>query len=65
MLTDGLDQDRDAADCLIVCAGCGAQFIFSVGEQVFYADKNLVPPKRCRSCRAQRARERTPRAPPP
>ena len=39
----------------IVCADCGASFIFSGAEAAFYAERNLAsPPKRCKPCRAAR-----------
>jgi CxxC-x17-CxxC domain-containing protein len=42
----------DFADTHILCIDCGAEFIWSVGEQVFYRDKGLQnPPKRCRECK--------------
>lgn len=36
------------------CPDCGKKFIFSAGEQRFYEEKNLVPPKRCKECRDAR-----------
>lgn len=40
------------------CRDCGKDYSFSVGEQKFYAARNLSAPSRCPSCRAAR-RERT------
>lgn len=31
--------------------GCMGEFIFTSGEQKYFASKNLVPPKRCPPCR--------------
>ena len=40
------------------CRDCGAEFVFSAGEQEFYLRKGLLnPPSRCPNCRALR-RER-------
>ncbi len=39
-------------DRIITCIDCGADFVWTVGEQVFYRDKNLQnPPKRCKECK--------------
>ena len=42
-------------DKTLVCEDCGKEFIFSVGEQEFYAQKGLQnTPKRCQDCRKAR-----------
>lgn len=39
----------------LTCRDCGGSFVFSAGEQEFYAGKGLQhDPVRCPSCRAQR-----------
>lgn len=39
-------------DKTLVCKDCGNEFVFSAGEQEFYAEKGLTnEPKRCKSCR--------------
>jgi len=38
-------------DKKIVCKDCGTEFVFTVGEQEFYAQKGLTEPKRCKDCR--------------
>jgi len=38
-------------DLFILCCDCEQQFLFSAGEQDFYAEKQLTPPKRCKPCR--------------
>lgn len=36
----------------MMCIDCGGNFIWSVGEQVFFRDKGLQnPPKRCKECK--------------
>ena len=41
------------ADKTIRCRDCGMDFVFSAGEQQFYAEKGLLnEPQRCQSCRA-------------
>jgi CxxC-x17-CxxC domain-containing protein len=42
-------------DKTLVCRDCGNQFIFSAGEQEFFASKGLQnEPGRCQSCRTAR-----------
>ncbi|MCC8111539.1 MAG: zinc-ribbon domain containing protein [Ruminococcus sp.] len=39
-------------DKTLVCKDCGAEFIFTAGEQEFYAERGFEnEPKRCKSCR--------------
>jgi CxxC-x17-CxxC domain-containing protein len=47
------------ADKVLRCRECGADFIFTAGEQEFYSMKGLMnEPSRCPSCRAQRRSQR-------
>ena len=42
-------------DKTLVCKDCGTEFVFSAGEQAFYAEKGFVnEPTRCRDCRNAR-----------
>jgi len=42
-------------DETLKCEDCGQEFVFTVGEQEFYAEKGLVnKPKRCPECRKDR-----------
>ncbi|MBD5143726.1 MAG: zinc-ribbon domain containing protein [Oscillospiraceae bacterium] len=42
-------------DKTLVCKDCGKEFIFSVGEQEFYAEKGFThDPVRCKDCRDAR-----------
>lgn len=44
-------------DIPIRCLDCAQEFIWSVGEQAFYHDKQLLnPPKRCRKCKKEKIR---------
>jgi len=39
----------------LVCVECHQTFIWTAGEQLFYADKNFKnEPKRCKDCKAKR-----------
>ena len=39
----------------LICDDCGCEFVFTIGEQEFYAEKGLVnKPKRCTECRKKR-----------
>jgi len=43
-------------DKVLKCADCGAEFVFTAGEQMFFADKGFKnEPKRCKACKATRA----------
>jgi len=47
-------------DKTLQCRDCGAEFIFSAGEQEFYAEKGFTnEPGRCNDCRARKRRERS------
>jgi len=42
-------------DKTLVCKDCGKEFIFSAGEQAFYAEKGFQnEPTRCKDCRNAR-----------
>lgn len=42
-------------DKTLTCRDCGASFVFTVGEQEFFAQKGFLnEPSRCPDCRAQR-----------
>lgn len=42
-------------DKTLVCKDCGAEFIFTAGEQEFYNEKGFVnEPQRCKACRDSR-----------
>ena len=39
-------------DKTIKCCDCGQEFVFTAGEQQFYAEKGFTnEPKRCKACR--------------
>jgi N-acetylglutamate synthase-like GNAT family acetyltransferase len=37
---------------------CGQEFVFTEGEQKFFADKGFTPPSRCKMCRQKRKAEK-------
>lgn len=44
------------ADKTLNCVDCGSEFIWTAGEQLFFADKHFKnEPKRCKACKATRA----------
>ena len=46
-------------DKTLVCRDCGAEFVFTAGEQEFYAEKGFQnEPTRCKECRAARKANR-------
>ncbi len=51
-------------DKTLKCRDCGADFVFTAGEQGFYMEKGLInEPQRCPDCRARKRRERSSGAP--
>ena len=43
-------------DRILRCVDCGTEFIWTAGEQQFFADKNFKnEPKRCKACKGKRA----------
>jgi CxxC-x17-CxxC domain-containing protein len=43
-------------DKVLKCVDCGADFIFTAGEQLFFHDKQFKnEPKRCKSCKTKRS----------
>lgn len=46
-------------DRTLVCKDCGNEFIFTAGEQEFFAEKGFEnEPQRCRDCRTNRRTQR-------
>jgi len=45
-------------DRMLKCIDCGAEFVFTAGEQLFFHDKQFKnEPKRCKPCKAKRAQQ--------
>jgi CxxC-x17-CxxC domain-containing protein len=43
-------------DKILKCVDCGADFVFTAGEQLFFHDKQFKnEPKRCKACKGKRA----------
>ena len=43
-------------DKVLKCVDCGAEFVFTAGEQMFFADKGFKnEQKRCKGCKGKRA----------
>lgn len=50
---------EELQDKTLVCKDCGAEFVFTVGEQQFYAEKGFTnEPQRCSDCRKARKQQR-------
>ncbi|MCI9000052.1 MAG: cytochrome C551 [Clostridia bacterium] len=46
-------------DKTLVCKDCGTEFVFTAGEQQFYAEKGFTnEPQRCPECRKARKQQR-------
>ena len=42
-------------DRILRCVDCGTEFVWTAGEQQFFADKNFKnEPKRCKDCKVKR-----------
>jgi CxxC-x17-CxxC domain-containing protein len=42
-------------DKVLKCVDCGADFVFTAGEQLFFHDKQFKnEPKRCKGCKARK-----------
>ena len=47
-------------DLVRECAECGRRFVWTVGEQEFYKERKMSPPRTCsKECRERRKKERT------
>lgn len=44
-------EQEQLKDWELKCVECGRLFLFEKGEQEFYCDKKLDPPRRCQRCR--------------
>jgi len=45
------------SDRVLKCNECGAEFVFTAGEQLFFHDKQFKnDPKHCKQCKAKRMR---------
>ena len=52
-------MESDYKDITLKCKDCGAEFVFSAGEQAFYAEKGFTnQPVRCPECRKARKQQR-------
>lgn len=55
MCSEELGNNSEYGDVELKCEDCGQPFIFTAGEQQFYAEKNFQnQPKRCKVCRDAR-----------
>jgi hypothetical protein len=54
---NGTDSGGHIADQELRCLDCGRTFLFTIGEQEFFASRRplpLLPPRRCKPCRQVR-----------
>ncbi len=48
------------SDKTLVCADCAAEFVFTIGEQEFFASRGFTnEPRRCPECRQARKNQRS------
>lgn len=50
-------QDLPLRDRELKCIDCGTPFVWTAGEQQYFAARDLAAPKRCRPCRCTRRAE--------
>lgn len=54
-----MENNNEYTDITLVCKDCGSEFVFSAGEQAFYAEKGFEnQPVRCPACRKARKQQR-------
>lgn len=46
-------------DKILRCRDCGQEYVFTAGEQEFFAERGFSEPVRCSSCRAARKNSRS------
>jgi hypothetical protein len=59
MDTPQANRGIDFKDETLVCCDCGEDFTWSLGEQLYYSDRKLSPPRRCPRCRQERRKRTT------
>jgi CxxC-x17-CxxC domain-containing protein len=59
MTVPGSPKTMEYSDITLNCSDCGSEFIFTAGEQAFYAEKGFTnQPRRCKNCRDSRKASR-------
>lgn len=54
-----MEENNEYTDITLTCKDCGAEFVFTSGEQAFYAEKGFTnQPVRCPACRRARKQQR-------
>jgi CxxC-x17-CxxC domain-containing protein len=52
---EGSHPQMEFQDKVLKCIDCGADFVFTAGEQLFFHDKQFKnEPKRCKTCKSKR-----------
>lgn len=52
-------MENNYEDITLTCKDCGSEFVFTAGEQAFYAEKGFEnQPVRCAACRRARKQQR-------
>lgn len=52
-------ENNEYTDITLVCKDCNSEFVFSAGEQAFYAEKGFEnKPVRCPACRKARKQQK-------
>jgi len=62
----GEPSSMEFQDKMLKCIDCGADFVFTAGEQLFFHDKQFKnEPKRCKACKSKRVAVLGSSPPPP
>jgi CxxC-x17-CxxC domain-containing protein len=62
----GEPSSMEFKDKMLKCIDCGADFVFTAGEQLFFHDKQFRnEPKRCKACKSKRVAVLNSSPPPP
>lgn len=53
------------ADQILKCIECRAEFLLTSGQQRWFADRNMMNPKRCEWCRKKKREQKELKSNPP
>jgi len=52
-----MSENKKDIELTCIESSCGNTFIFTIGEQEYFASRGLYPPRRCPTCRLKRKQE--------
>ena len=51
-------MSEELQDITLVCSDCNDEFVYTVRDQEFVAEKQFTPYKRCQKCRYKKRQEK-------